>query len=426
MSDIVRPYTKEDVDRLRGSMPFSLVEVGNSAAIRLRVLLEERPYVHALGALTGNQAMQMVKAGLEAIYCSGWQVAADNNISGEMYPDQSLYPCNSVPELVKRINKTLKRADQIEWAEGYDKKAPIKSWNTPIIADAEAGFGGALNAYEIMMAMIEAGAACVHFEDQLSSAKKCGHLGGKVLVPASEMIKKLIAARLATDVANTNTLIIARTDANSAKLLTTDCDREDWIYLDSGDIEHQQKAWEAGNDPRRTSEGFYRITGGIDMAINRGLQYAPYCDMIWCETSKPDLDEARKFAEAIHAKYPGKWLAYNCSPSFNWRKNLGQELIQEFQQELGKMGYKFQFVTLAGFHSLNKDMFQLAKEYKDEGMAAYARMQDQEFWMEKHWEYTAVKHQREVGTGFFDLIAQTVDKEASTVALHESTEKEQF
>jgi isocitrate lyase len=363
-----------------------------------------------MGAVTGNQAMQMVKGGVPAIYCSGWQVAADANDSHQMYPDQSLYAVHSVPMLVQKINNALRRADQIEWSE--HPGVSERDWFAPIIADAEAGFGGALNAFELMKSMIRAGAAGVHFEDQLSSAKKCGHLGGKVLVPGSEFIKKLVAARLATDVmGDSGTLIIARTDANSARLLTSDIDPEDLEYI---------------TDVNRTAEGFFRITGGLDLAISRALRYAPYADLLWCETGKPDLEEARRFASAIHAKYPGKLLAYNCSPSFNWKKNLDDETIAKFQSELGKMGYKFQFITLAGFHNLNYHMFKLAKDYESRDMSAYADLQNAEFDAEKEG-YSATRHQREVGTGYFDAVAQCLSSaKISTLALEESTESEQF
>jgi len=372
-------------------------------------MLKEDDYTHAMGAVTGNQAMQMVKAGVPAIYCSGWQVAADANDSHQMYPDQSLYAAHSVPMLIQKINNSLRRADQVEWSENLGHK--MREWFVPIVADAEAGFGGPLNAFELMKSMIQAGAAGVHFEDQLSSAKKCGHLGGKVLVPASEFIKKLIAARLASDVMGTPTVLIARTDANSAKLLTSDIDEEDHKFITS---------------PSRTPEGFHHVTGGINMAISRGLQYAPYADLLWCETGKPDLDEARAFADAIHEKFPGKLLAYNCSPSFNWRKHLDNDTIAKFQKELGKMGYKFQFITLAGFHNLNYHMFALAKDYQERDMSAYADLQESEFSAEKYG-YTATKHQREVGTGYFDLVAKTISGDnVSTLALKESTETEQF
>ena len=405
---IVRPYTNEDVTRLRGSMPEHNVLAERSAK-KLWQLLNEKDYVHAMGAVTGNQAMQMVKGGVPAIYCSGWQVAADANDSHEMYPDQSLYAAHSVPMLVQKINNSLRRADQIEWYES--DCATIRDWFAPIVADAEAGFGGALNAFELMKSMIRAGAAGVHFEDQLSSAKKCGHLGGKVLVPGSEFIKKLTAARLAADVLGTETILVARTDANSARLLTTDVDEEDRKFITSNE---------------RTPEGFYRVTGGLEMAISRGLRYAPYADLLWCETSTPDLGEAKAFAEAIHDKFPNKLLAYNCSPSFNWRKNLDEETIAKFQRELGAMGYRFQFITLAGFHNLNYHMFKLAQDYEGRDMTAYAELQDAEFAAEVDG-YSATKHQREVGTGYFDLVAQTISEDdVSTLALKESTEADQF
>ena len=400
-----RTWSQSDVDRLRGRVriEYSLARQGSE---KLWDLLLSKESVSALGALTGNQAVQQVRAGLKAIYLSGWQVAADANLSGHMYPDQSLYPANSVPNVVKRINQALQRADQVESVEG------VRScdWMVPIVADAEAGFGGHLNAYELMKAMIEAGAAGVHFEDQLSSEKKCGHLGGKVLVPTSQFIKTLKSARLASDVMGVSTVLIARTDANSAKLMTSDIDPYDHQFM-SGE---------------RTQEGFYRITGGIDQAISRGLAYAPYADLLWCETSTPDLDEARRFANAIHEKYPGKLLAYNCSPSFNWRKNLDEVTISIFQDELNKMGYKFQFVTLAGFHSLNHSMFELSRKYKDHAMSAYVELQDNEM-MSEHFGYTATKHQREVGTGYFDAVREVIsDGESSTLALNESTEEDQF
>ncbi len=402
---LIRPYKAEEVLRLSGSyeIKYTLAEMG---ARRLWHLLQTEPYVAALGALTGNQAMQQVKAGLKAIYMSGWQVAADANLSGQMYPDQSLYPCNSVPEVAKRINQTLLRADQIHCAEGKNGV----HWLAPIVADAEAGFGGALNAYELMKAMIEAGVAGVHFEDQLASEKKCGHMGGKVLVPAGQFVRTLIAARLASDVLNVPTLLVARTDANSAKLITSDVDVRDHEFLTGA----------------RTSEGFFIFNGGLEAAIARGLAYAPYADLIWCETSTPDLDEARAFAEAIHAQFPGKMLAYNCSPSFNWAKKLDAATIAKFQKELGAMGYKFQFVTLAGFHSLNHSMFSLALDYKSRGMPAYSALQQAEFAHEAQG-YSAAKHQQEVGTGYFDLVAQVIaGGSASTAALAESTEAQQF
>ncbi len=402
---LVRPYSTEDVERLRGSVKVAhtLAERG---ARRLWDLLTTRDYLHALGALTGNQAMQMVRAGLQAIYCSGWQVAADANTSGQMYPDQSLYPADRLPNLVRRLNAALQRADQVEWAEGQRGR----DWFAPIVADAEAGFGGALNAYELMKGMIEAGAAGVHFEDQLSSEKKCGHMGGKVLVPTSQFVRTLVAARLAADVLDVPTVLIARTDANSARLLTSDVDSRDRPFI-VGD---------------RTPEGFHRIKGGLDMAIARGLAYAPYADLLWCETAHPDLDEARRFAEGIHARFPGKMLAYNCSPSFNWKKHLDDATIARFQRELGAMGYRFQFVTLAGFHALNMSMFELATAYRDEGMSAYAALQAREFGAEAAG-YSATRHQREVGTGYFDEVAKVISGDgASTLALEESTEKEQF
>jgi isocitrate lyase len=375
-------------------------------AKRLWELLHTEDYVPALGALTGNQAMQQVKAGLKAIYLSGWQVAADANLAGQMYPDQSLYPANSVPEVVRKINHCLLRADQIHHAEGKNGV----HWLAPIVADAEAGFGGPLNAYELMKAMIEAGVAGVHFEDQLAAEKKCGHLGGKVLVPTSQFIRTLIAARLASDVMNVPTILIARTDADSAKLLTSDIDPRDQDFITG----------------ERTTEGFYVFRGGLEAAISRGLAYAPYADLIWCETSTPDLDEARTFAEGIHEKFPGKLLAYNCSPSFNWAKKLDAGTIAKFQQELGAMGYKFQFVTLAGFHALNFSMFALACDYQARGMSAYSEMQQAEFALEAEG-YTATKHQREVGTGYFDLVTQVISGGlASTTALAESTEQQQF
>jgi isocitrate lyase len=377
-------------------------------ARKLWELLHTEDYINALGALSGGQAVQMVRAGLKAIYLSGWQVAADANTAGQMYPDQSLYPVDSVPNVVRKINASLRRADQIDHAEGKDGE---RYWFAPIIADAEAGFGGPLNAYELMKAMIEAGAAGVHFEDQLASEKKCGHMGGKVLVPTSHFIRTLTAARLAADVMGVPTLVVARTDADSAKLLMSDADERDHAFIEKGS---------------RTPEGFYRMKGGIDAAIARGLSYAPYADLVWCETSTPDLAQAKKFAEAVRAKYPGKLLAYNCSPSFNWKKNLDDATIAKFQRELGAMGYKFQFVTLAGFHSLNYSMFELARGYKDAGMAAYSKLQQAEFASEKDG-YTATRHQREVGTGYFDQVAEVISGgQASTLALTESTEAHQF
>jgi isocitrate lyase len=402
---IERPYSRQQVEKLRGSVKIAhtLSDLGSR---RLWDLLQKEDYVNSLGALTGNQAVQQVRAGLKAIYCSGWQVAADANIAGQMYPDQSLYPANSVPELVKRINHALQRADQIEHSEGGSKH----HWFAPIMADAEAGFGGPLNAYELMKAMIEAGASGVHFEDQLSSEKKCGHLGGKVLVPTSQFIRTLVAARLAADVLDVPALVVARTDADAAKLLTSDIDPRD-------------KAFCTGE---RTAEGFYRIKSGVEAAIARGLAYAPYADLVWCETSKPDLAEAKQFAEGIRKQFPGKLLAYNCSPSFNWKKNLDVATIAKFQRELGAMGYKFQFVTLAGFHTLNYSMFDLAQGYAKEGMTAYSRLQEAEFGAEAIG-YTATKHQREVGTGYFDVVAEVISGgSASTLAMGESTEAAQF
>lgn len=402
---VERPYSAEEVLKLRGTVEikYSIAEMG---ARRLWELLHSEDYVNALGALTGGQAVQQVQAGLKAIYCSGWQVAADANVAGQMYPDQSLYPANSVPELVKRINNSFQRTDQIYHAEG---KNGI-NWFAPIVADAEAGFGGTLNAFELMKAMIEAGAAGVHYEDQLASAKKCGHMGGKVLVPTSEAVQKLVAARLAADVLNVSTVLVARTDANGANLLTSDIDERDREFITG----------------ERTAEGFYRVNCGIDQAISRGLAYAPYADLIWCETSEPNIDEARKFAEAIRAKYPDKLLAYNCSPSFNWKKKLDDETIAKFQTELGKMGYKFQFITLAGFHSLNFAMFELARGYKETQMTAYAKLQESEFASEIDG-YRATKHQSFVGTGYFDKITQVIaGGTSSTTALSGSTEEEQF
>lgn len=402
---IVRPYTPEDVYRLRGSVQieYTLARMG---AERLWNLLHTEPYINALGALTGNQAMQQVKAGLKAIYLSGWQVAADANLAGQMYPDQSLYPANSGPQLVRNINNALRRADQIYHSEGRNDIY----WFAPIVADAEAGFGGPLNVFEIMKAYIEAGAAGVHFEDQLASEKKCGHMGGKVLIPTQAAIRNLVAARLAADVMGVPTIIVARTDANAATLLTSDIDERDRPFCTG----------------ERTSEGFYRVRAGLDQAIARGLAYAPYADMIWCETSEPNLEEARRFAEAIHAQFPGKLLAYNCSPSFNWKKKLDDATIAAFQRELGAMGYKFQFVTLAGFHALNYSMFDLARNYRDRGMAAYSELQQAEFAAEAYG-YTATRHQREVGTGYFDEVAQVIaGGEISTTALTGSTEEEQF
>jgi isocitrate lyase len=403
---IERPYTDEDVQRLRGSVQVehTLARLG---AERLWELLQERDYVAALGAMTGGQAVEMVKAGLEAIYLSGWQVAADANLAGETYPDQSLYPTTSAPALVRRLNKALQRADQIEHAEGG---ANGRHWLAPIVADAEAGFGGALNAFELMKGFIEAGAAGVHFEDQLASEKKCGHLGGKVLVPTQQFIRTLTAARLAADVCDVPTLLVARTDALSATLLTSDVDERDQPYLTG----------------ERTSEGFFVVESGLDSAIARGLAYAPYADLIWFETSTPDLGEAREFADAIHERFPDKLLAYNCSPSFNWKRHLEDEEIADFQERLAEMGYRFQFVTLAGFHALNASMFELARGYAEEGMAAYVGLQEREFELEAEG-YTATRHQREVGAGYFDLVAQAISGgESSTLALKGSTEEAQF
>ncbi len=440
---VTRPYSSDDVERLRGSIRIAHT-LADRGARRLWDLMHTTDYVHALGAVTGNQAMQQVRAGLKAIYVSGWQVAADANVSGNMYPDQSLYPVNSVPALVKRINQALERADQIETAEAIEAACGLdgspatkggneshqavarlngngaspdtapdpadRDWFAPIVADAEAGFGGPLNVFELMKGMIEAGAAGVHFEDQLSSEKKCGHLGGKVLVPTSQFVHTLIAARLAADVMDVSTLVIARTDANSAQLITSDVDPRDHPYLTG----------------ERTPEGFFRITGGLECAIARGLAYAPYADLIWCETSTPCLEEARRFADAIHARFPGKLLAYNCSPSFNWQKNLDDATIAAFQRELGRMGYKFQFVTLAGFHQLNHGMFELARGYATDGMTAYSKLQRAEFDSEARG-YTATRHQREVGTGYFDLVNQVISGgECSTLALETSTEAAQF
>ncbi len=402
---ITRAYTAADVVRLRGSVhvEHSLARLG---ADKLWAALQREPYVNALGALTGNQAMQQVKAGLKAIYLSGWQVAADANIAGEMYPDQSLYPANSVPQVVKRINNALLRADQIAHAEGDDHIDYLQ----PIVADAEAGFGGVLNAFELMKAMIEAGAAAVHFEDQLASVKKCGHMGGKVLVPTREAIEKLDAARLAADVCGVPTLVVARTDAEAADLLTSDIDPNDQPFTTG----------------ERTVEGFYRTRNGLDQAISRGLAYAPHADLVWCETGKPDLAFARAFAEAIHAKFPGKLLAYNCSPSFNWKKNLDDATIARFQRELAAYGYRFQFITLAGFHALNYSMFKLAHGYARNQMSAFVELQEAEF-AAADLGFTAVKHQREVGTGYFDAVTQAIQRgQSSTVALKGSTEEEQF
>ena len=401
---IRRGYSAEDVVRLRGSLAVEHT-LARRGAEKLWTLLHTEPFVNSLGALTGNQAMQQVKAGLKAIYLSGWQVAADANSSGEMYPDQSLYAVDSVPKVVRRINATLQRADQIQWSEGREDV----DFFAPIVADAEAGFGGVLNAFELMKAMIEAGAAGVHFEDQLASVKKCGHMGGKVLVPTREAVAKLVAARLAADVMGTPTILLARTDAEAADLVTSDVDDNDQPFLTG----------------ERTVEGFFRSRNGLEQAISRGLAYAPYADLIWCETGKPDLAFAKAFADAIHAKFPGKLLAYNCSPSFNWKKNLDDATIAKFQRELGAMGYKFQFITLAGFHSLNYSMFDLAYGYARQNMSAFVELQQREFAAAERG-FTAVKHQREVGTGYFDAVTTTIERQASTAALKGSTEDEQF
>ena len=402
---VERPYSEEDVRRLQGSVVIEHT-LARRGAEKLWELLQTEEYVAALGALTGNQAVQQVKAGLKAIYLSGWQVAADANLAGQMYPDQSLYPANSVPAVVKRINQALQRADQIQHAEG---KNDI-DWFAPIVADAEAGFGGPLNVFELTKAMIEAGAAAVHLEDQLASEKKCGHMGGKVLIPTRAAVANLVAARLAADISSVPTIVIARTDANGAALLTSDIDERDRPFLTG----------------ERTTEGFFRVNAGLDQAIARGLSYAPFADLIWCETSEPNLKEAQRFAESIRKKFPGQLLAYNCSPSFNWKKKLDSTTIAKFQRELGAMGYKFQFVTLAGFHALNYSMFSLARGYKERGMAAYSELQEAEFAIEAAG-YTATRHQREVGTGYFDDVAQVIASgESSTTALDGSTEREQF
>ncbi len=402
---VTRTYTAEDVVRLRGSLAIEHT-LAKRGAEKLWDLLNNEPFVNALGALTGNQAMQQVKAGLKAIYLSGWQVAGDANLAGEMYPDQSLYPANSVPMVVRRINNTFQRADQIQWSEGKDDI----DFFAPIVADAEAGFGGVLNAFELMKSMIEAGASGVHFEDQLASVKKCGHMGGKVLVPTREAVEKLTAARLAADVMGTSTLVIARTDAEAADLLTSDVDGNDQPFCTG----------------ERTVEGFYKVRNGLEQSIARALAYAPYADLVWCETGKPDLAFAKDFAEAVHARFPGKMLAYNCSPSFNWKKNLDDATIARFQKELGAMGYKFQFITLAGFHSLNYGMFNLAHGYARRQMSAFVELQEAEFAAAAKG-FTAVKHQREVGTGYFDAVTQAIQQgQSSTTALHGSTEDEQF
>ncbi len=407
---IKRDYSAEEVIRLRGSVTVEHT-LARRGAEKLWTLLHEEPFINALGALTGNQAMQQVKAGLKAIYLSGWQVAGDANIAGEMYPDQSLYPANSVPQVVQRINNALTRSDQIQWMEGGDPSDPdYIDYFAPIVADAEAGFGGVLNAFELMKAMIEAGAAGVHFEDQLASVKKCGHLGGKVLVPTREGVAKLVSARLAADVLDVPTLLVARTDADAADLVTSDVDENDRPFITG----------------ERTAEGFYRTRAGIEQAISRGLAYAPYADLVWCETSTPNLDYARQFAEAIHKQFPGKMLAYNCSPSFNWKKNLDDQTIATFQRELAAMGYKFQFITLAGFHALNYSMFELAHGYARNQMSAFVELQQKEF-AAADLGFTAVRHQREVGTGYFDAVTQAIEgADSSTTALEGSTEAEQF
>ncbi len=402
---ITRDYSAEDVVRLRGSIREQQT-LGYRMADRLWELLQHDDYVNALGALSGGQAVQMVKAGLKSIYLSGWQVAGDGNLAGEVYPDQSLYPANSAPAMVQRINNALRRADQIAWAEGDTET----DWFVPIVADGEAGFGGALNVFELTKSFIRAGAAGVHFEDQLAAEKKCGHMGGKVLVPTSQHIRTLQSARLAADVMGVPTIIVARTDANSATLLTSDIDPRDHAFIVG----------------ERTGEGFHQVSGGLDSAIARGLAYAPYCDLIWCETAKPDIDEARRFAEAIHREFPGKMLAYNCSPSFNWSAHLDEATIARFQKELGAVGYRYQFITLAGFHALNASMFELASGYATRGMSAYVELQEAEFGLESDG-YTATKHQREVGAGYFDLVSQAVSGgQSSTLALKGSTEEEQF
>jgi isocitrate lyase len=404
---VQRGYDATEVVRLRGTIPVEH-SIARLTSEKLWRYLNEKPFVNALGALTGNQAMQQVKAGLDAIYLSGWQVAGDANLSGEMYPDQSLYPADSVPAVVRRINNTLRRADEIHHAEGDDSI----DWLKPIVADAEAGFGGVLNAFELMKQMIDAGAAGVHFEDQLSSAKKCGHMGGKVLVPTQDAINKLVAARLAADVSNVPTVLVARTDAEGANLLTSDIDERDRPFIDTA--------------KGRTSEGFFNVKAGLKQAIARGIAYAPYADLVWCETAKPDLEEARAFAEGLHAKHPGKLLAYNCSPSFNWKRKLDDAQIAKFQRELGAMGYRFQFITLAGFHALNFSMFELARGYKSQQMSAYVSLQQAEFAAEAHG-YTATKHQREVGAGYFDAVTQAVSGGNSSItALAGSTEEQQF
>ncbi len=406
---IKRGYTADDVVRLRGSLQIEHT-IAKRGAEKLWNLVNNEPFINALGALTGNQAMQQAKAGLKAVYLSGWQVAGDANLAGEMYPDQSLYPANSVPQVVRRINNTFERCDQIQWMEGKNPSdADYIDYFLPIVADAEAGFGGVLNAFELMKGMIAAGASGVHFEDQLASVKKCGHMGGKVLVPTRDAVAKLVAARLAADVMGVPTVLIARTDAEAADLVTSDVDDNDKPFCTG----------------ERTVEGFYRTKPGLEQAISRGLAYAPYADLIWCETGKPDLAYAKAFAEAIHKQFPGKLLSYNCSPSFNWKKNLDDATIAKFQKELGAMGYKFQFITLAGFHSLNYSMFNLAYGYARQQMSAFVELQEAEFKAAERG-FTAVKHQREVGTGYFDAVTTTIERDASTAALKGSTEDEQF
>ncbi len=407
---IKRPYTSLEVQRLQGSLLVEHTLAGRGAR-RLFHLLSSRPFLRTLGTVTGNQAVQAVKAGLDSIYVSGWQVAADGNLADETYPDQSLYPVNSVPRLVQRINRALKRADQIDSLEAGDASQESASdWFAPIVADAEAGFGGPLNVFELVKSLIEAGAAGIHLEDQQSSEKKCGHMGGKVLIPTNHSIRNLVAARLAMDVMNVPTVLLARTDANAATLITSDIDPLDAPFLTG----------------ERTSEGLFRTRAGLEAAINRGVAYAPYADVLWCETAKPDLGEAREFATAIHAKFPGKWLAYNCSPSFNWKRALNDSEIATFQEKLGEMGYKFQFITLAGFHAINASMFDLARKYRDGGMKAYAELQEAEFGLQSQG-YTAVRHQREVGAGYFDEVSMVISRQgSSTTALAGSTEEAQF
>ena len=421
-----RDYTQQDVEKLRGSLKIEHT-LAKNGAIKFRKLLSKEKLVRALGAQTGMQAVQQVKAGLQSVYISGWQTASDANVDGQVYPDMSLYSVCSVPRLVKAVNNALQRADQIEWSENGRCKT---DWFVPIIADCEAGFGGTLNVFELTKSMIEAGTAAIHLEDQLSSAKKCGHLGGKVLVTTSEMIRKLIAARLAADVCDVETVIIARTDANSAKLLTSDIDKADTYFIETTCNGLDCCEYDGTYDccsPNRTAEGLFEITGGLNMAIARGLAYAPYCDMLWCETSKPDLQEAKQFADAIHAKFPDKWLCYNCSPSFNWSKNLTTQEIAEFQNKLSEFGFVWQFITLASFHAINKSMFELAHDYAANGMSAYQCLQDEEFLLAEHTNYSAVRHQKEAATSYFDLVSEIISGgNLSTSALKTSTEKEQF